>query len=94
MLRTQLDYIFASKGSGLAPEEVTLAMDDSPVPLSDHFGVLARFIVGRFQPQRQAKRVGSRSGARGGQLEQVWGDAHGEASHGEASHGPHVEWGI
>ena len=33
--RTQLDYIFTSKGSGLAPQEVSLGLDDSSVPLSD-----------------------------------------------------------
>ena len=32
--RTQLDYIFTSKGSGLAPQEVSLGLDDSSVPLS------------------------------------------------------------
>ena len=33
--RTQLDYTFTSKGSGLAPQEVSLGLDDSSVPLSD-----------------------------------------------------------
>ena len=48
--KTQLDYIFSSDASGLAPQEVTLALDDGPSPLSDHFGLFARFAVGDFRP--------------------------------------------
>ena len=43
--RTQLDYIFSSDVSGLEPEDVSLALDDVTMPLSDHFGLLARFAV-------------------------------------------------
>ena len=42
---TQLDYIFASDESRLEPEDVSLALDKGTMPLSDHFGLLARFAV-------------------------------------------------
>ena len=48
--QTQLDYIFTSRESGLAVEDVSLALDEGPMPLSDHYGVLADFAVGKFSP--------------------------------------------
>ena len=48
---TQLDYIFSSGVSGLVPEDVSLALDDMTMPLSDHFGLLARFAVRKHRSE-------------------------------------------
>jgi len=82
--RTQLDYIFAAQDSGLEPEEVSLALDDGPIPLSDHFGVLARFGVHQFRPQqsdhvattsqrRQMPKLPPHTVLPGGEESVVWG---------------------
>jgi endonuclease/exonuclease/phosphatase family metal-dependent hydrolase len=82
--RTQLDYIFAAQDAGLEPEEVSLALDDGPIPLSDHFGVLARFGVHQFRPQqsdhvattsqrRQMPKLPPHTVLPGGEESVVWG---------------------
>ena len=81
--QTQLDYIFTSRDSGLDVENVSLALDDGPVPLSDHYGVLADFAVGKFSPKTARDSLAG-AGAFADDMN------YGEQSHAEPSQRPRM----
>ena len=64
-------------------ENVSLALDDGPVPLSDHYGVLADFAVGKFSPKTARDSLAG-AGAFADDMN------YGEQSHAEPSQRPRM----